>query len=53
MTTEPSFPQNHNQLKEILSSSNSFIEPKIIKDKLIFNKNRIYTLEFDKNIKMI
>ena len=52
MTTEPSFPQNHNQIKEILSGSNSFIEPNIIKAKFIFNQNRIYTLEFDQNIQM-
>ena len=53
MTNQPILLQQHNQISDMLSSSNSFIEPNIIKAQFIFNPSRIYTLEFDQNIQMI
>ena len=52
MTTQPILSQQHNQISDMLSSSNSFIEPNIIKAQFFFSPSRIYSLEFDQNIQM-
>ena len=52
MSTQPSFPQKQNQVHQILTSDNSFIEPNIRKAKFIRSTTRYYTLEFDQNIQM-
>ena len=52
MTTQPILSQQHNQISDMLSSGNSFIEPNIIKAQFFFSPSRIYSLEFDQNIQM-
>ena len=52
MTTQHILSQQHNQISDMLSSGNSFIEPNIIKAQFFFSPSRIYSLEFDQNIQM-